>query len=234
MKTRTLLISILLLLCTTTTRAAELTMVPSIGFGESFLKFSRSTGEVDDSRFNIVNLGLTASYGDAYLKVDTDIPFGDAYSNGPNLIRQFKREDFGATAGVYVTEQLSLFGGYAYGKTSIVTIKPGSTVYTEHQDTGPYIGANYSLYLGKSGSLGLNVAYADESGLLAVNTIGGANVKQTGKTTGYSVGATWTDTYKNKLTYYVGYKWKRYRTELPSTSIDKTFDIFTFGFVFPI
>ena len=234
MKIRTVLIGIPLLLCAMTTHAAELTLVPSIGFGESYLTFSRSTGEVDQSRFNIVSLGMTASYGNYYLKLDTDMPLGDAIVTGPSSIRQFKREDFGATAGYYINDQLSLFGGYAYGKTSIITTTSGSTIYTEHQDAGPYIGANYSLFLGEHGTLGLNAAYADESGLLIVNTVGGSSSQQTGKTTGYSIGATWSDVYKNKLTYYLGYKWKRYKTELPSSSINKTFDIFTFGFVFPI
>ena len=234
MKIKPVLISLLLLLYATTTHAAELTLVPSVGFGESYLTFSRSTGEVDQSRFNIVDLGMTASYGNYYLKINTEMPLGEAYVTGPSTIRQFKREDFGATAGYYVNDKLSLFGGYAYGKTSIVTTTSGSTVYTEHQDAGPYIGANYSLFLGKTGTLGLNVAYADESGILIVNNIGGSGTTQSGKTSGYSVGAIWTDVYKNKLTYYLGYKWKRYKTELPSSSINKTFDIFTFGFIFPI
>jgi len=236
MKIKFLPLALLLVFYSFPATAAELVFVPSIGFGESYLNFSRSTGEVDDSRFNIVSLGMTASYGNYYLKVDSDIPMGDAFSNAPGQIRQFKREDFGATAGYYINDHFSVFTGYAYGKTSIVTIKTGSQVYTEHQDAGPYIGANYSVFLGKTGTLGLNVAYADESGLLTVNQIGGSNITQTGSTTGYSVGATWTDIYKNKLTYYFGYKWKRYTTDLAggAASVKKTFDIFTFGFVFPV
>lgn len=218
-----------------TAHAAELTLVPSIGFGESYLTFSRSTGQVDQSRFNIVDLGMTATYGAYYLKVDTEMPFGEAYATGPSVIRQFKREDFGATAGYYLNDKLSVFAGYAYGKTSIVTNTATNTMYTEHQDTGPYIGANYSFFIGASGTLGLNVAYAKQDGLLSVeNTSATPNTSETGTTSGFSAGATWTDTYKNKLTYYLGYKWKRYKTELPSTNIDKTFDIFMFGFVFPI
>lgn len=238
MKIKTLLIGLPLLLCATTVQAAELTLVPSIGFGESYLTFSRSTGEVDQSRFNIVDLGLTASYGAYYLKADTEMPLGEAYVTAPNVIRQFKREDYGVTAGYYLNDKLSLFGGYAYGKTSIITndgSNPGYPIYTEHQDAGPYIGANYSLFLGATGTLGLNVAYARQNGLFSVeNTDATPDTKESGNTSGFSIGATWTDTYKDKLTYYLGYKWKRYKTDLPSASINKTFDIFTFGFVFPI
>jgi len=226
---------------TVSASAAELTMVPSIGYGESNLNFSRSTGESDDSRFNIIDLGMTASYGRYYMKFSTELPLGEEYTYGPAIIRQFKREDFGFTAGYYLRDNLSLFGGYAYGKTSIITFDGGGgtppyPVYTQHRDTGPFIGANYSLFIGKTGTLGLNLAYADMDGLLIVQDSdpGGISNSESGKTTGFSLGATWSDTYKDKLTYYVAYKRKNYKTDLVTQSVDKTFDIFSFGFVFPI
>lgn len=234
MKFKTLLTGLILLLCATTSNADELNIVPSIGFGQSFLSFKR-TGLVDESRFNIVDLGLSASYGAYYLKVNTEMPLGQVYTASASAIRQYKREDFGATAGYYLNDNLSVFGGYAYGKTSVITNEPSNTVYTEHQDGGPFVGINYSLFLGKTGTLGLNLAYAYEDGSLkVVNTDSTPDTSESGRTDGYSLGATWTDTYKDKLTYYVGYKWKRYNTNLVGGTIKKTFDIFTFGFIFPI
>jgi len=63
---------------------------------------------------------------------------------------------------------------------------------------------------------------------------GGVSTTESGKTSGFSLGVTWSDTYKKKLNYYVSYKQKNYNTDLTTISIDKKFNIVTFGFVFPI
>ena len=184
---------------------------------------------------------MTAAYGRSYLKFSSELPLGEEYTYGPALIRQLKREDFGFSAGYYVLENLSVFGGYSYGKTSIISFDGGGglppyPVYTQHLDTGPFIGTTYSFYVGKTGTLGLNLAYASMDGRLVVQDSdpGGISNTENGKTTGFSLGATWSDTYKKKLNYYVSYKQKNYKTDLVTISIDKTFNIFTFGFVFPI
>lgn len=219
----------------------DITLVPSIGYGMSNLKFTRSVGGEDASRFNVVDLGMTVAYKRFYIRGSAEIPLGEEYTYGPALIRQVKREDYGYAVGYYVFDTLSVFGGYSYGKTSIISFDGGGglppyPVYTQHLDEGMYLGANYSIYVGKSGTIGFNLAYADMDGKMIVQDSdpGGVSSEETGKTTGYSLGVTWSDTLKDKATYYVSYKQKSYKTDLVTISIDKAFNIFTFGFVFPI
>jgi hypothetical protein len=227
-----------LLLGSATAVADELTMVPSIGYGVSNLDFSRSTGESDDTRFNMIDLGLTASYGNSYLKLSGEIPMGEEYTVAPGLVRQIKREDFGASLGYYLQDNLSIFGGYSYGKTSIIANSSGSgyAVYTSHRDHGLFVGTTYSVFFGDSGSVSFNLAYADMFGRLVVEDTApaGSDSDYSGKTNGFSLAATWSDTYKEKLTYYLSYKRKQYRSHLGAVTVDKSFENVTFGFVFPI
>lgn len=219
----------------------ELTIVPSVGYGISSLTFTRSTGETDASRFSVIDLGMTAAYDRFYVKLSSELPMGEEYTYGPTLVRQLKREDFGVSVGYYATENLSLFGGYSYGKTSIISFDGGGglppyPVYTQHRDEGMFIGSNYSFFVGKTGTLGLNFAYASMDGRMIVQDTnpGVLPTTETGNTSGFSLGVTWSDTYKKKLNYYVAYKQKNYNTDLTTISIDKKFNIITFGFVFPI
>jgi len=99
MKFKAALLASFLLTCTFSVQAADVTMVPSIGYGQSHLNFDRSTGVSDVSQFNIIDLGMTASYGRYYVKLSSEMPLGEEYTYGPALVRQFKREDFGVTAG---------------------------------------------------------------------------------------------------------------------------------------
>lgn len=241
MKIRTLSIAILPLLYSLSAGAADLTVVPSIGYGVSSLTFTRSVGGEDASRFNIIDLGLTVAYDRLYAKVSAEIPLGEEYTYGPALIRQFKREDYGISGGYYVLDNLSVFGGYAYGKTSIISFDGGGglppfPVYTQHLDSGFYLGANYSFFIGKTATIGVNFAYASMDGSLIIQDSdpSGVSTTETGKTTGYSIGFTWSDTIKNKFNYYISYKLKSYKTDLVTNSIDKNFNIVTFGAVFPI
>lgn len=231
----------LLLFAALPASAKDVTIVPSIGYGMSNLTFTRSTGEVDDSRFSVVDLGLTAAYGKAYVKLSAEMPLGQEFTYGPALIRQFKRDDFGVTAGYSVMDQVSVFAGYSYGKTSIVSFDGGGglppyPVYTQHLDQGPFVGANYSMFVGKTGTLGFNIAYANMDGSMVIQDSdpGGVSTTESGTTSGFSLGITWSDTYKDKLSYYLTYKRKNYETDLVTISIDKSFDILTFGVVFPI
>lgn len=241
MKIRALSTVFLLLFISLPAGAAELTVVPSIGYGFSSLKFTRSVGGEDASRFSVIDMGLTVAYERYYVRIGAEVPLGEEYTYGPALIRQFKREDYGISVGYYALENLSLFGGYSYGKTSIISFDGGGglppyPVYTQHLDSGLYLGANYSFYVGKTGTIGLNLAYASMDGSLIVQDSdpGGVSTRENGKTAGYSFGLTWSDTFKDKLTYYISYKQKSYKTDLVTNSIDKNFNIATIGVVFPI
>ena len=239
MKIRALFAVFMLFTISLPASGEDVIFVPSIGYGMSDFKFSHSGGGQDSSRFNIIDVGLTAAYKRFYIRGYAEIPLGEEYTYGPAVIRQVKREDYGYSIGYYLLENLSVFGGYSYGKTSITSFD-GSVgpypVYTQHVDSGMYIGANYSFYVGKSGTIGINLAFADMIGELVIEDTdpAGSSSVEEGKTSGFSLGLTWSDTYKDKVTYYAAYKKKSYKTDLTTTSIDKGFNIFTFGFVFPI
>ena len=189
MKIRALFAVFMLFTISLPASGEDVIFVPSIGYGMSDFKFTRSGGGQDASRFNIIDVGLTAAYKRFYIRGYAEIPMGEEYTYGPALIRQVKREDYGYSIGYYLLENLSVFGGYSYGKTSIIALSSGAPVYTQHLDSGIYIGANYSIYLGKTGSVGLNLAYADMDGKLTVlNTASPPSSEANGKTRGISFG----------------------------------------------
>lgn len=150
-------------------------------------------------------------------------------------VRQFQREDYSVTTGYGLLDNLSVFGGISSGKTSIVTFTGSSTVYTRHADNGPFIGASYNYDVGDSASIRLDLAYAFMNGSYSRFVAGaGPGTTESGNTSGLSAGITWSDSYREKATYYLSYKYKSYNSTLVTRSIDKQFNIFTFGFIFPI
>lgn len=221
----------------------KITLVPSIAYGLSALNFVSSTGGTDKSRFNTVNFALTVARDRLYLRINSEIPMGNEFTYGNNIVRQFKREDFGFSVGYYLLDNLSLFGGISYGKTSIISFDGSNStaypVYTQHMDTGPFAGINYNVYLGDTSSISLSLAYAAMSGTYVVEDTdplngGGGDVTDSGSTTGYSLGLTWSDTFRGKANYFLSYKYKNYNTVLTGLSITKGFNVFSLGFVFPI
>ncbi len=235
-------------------QADDLILVPGAGLGQSSMDFTRSTSENDQATFNVVEISLTAAYKGVYLRGSTELPLGEAYSHGPALIRQFKREDASLTLGWHPFEtfplssdklaflkSLSIFGGYSSGKTSVMTYDGGSglppyAVYTEYLDEGMYYGLGYSLRVGDIGSLSLNVAQAsmDGSFLVQPSDLGGVTTTETGTTQGLSYGLTWGGSFRDKATYYLSWRQRSYTTDLVTISIDKQFRILSAGFIFPL
>ena len=93
MKTGTIATCGILMLASLGARAAELAVVPSVGLGHSNMDFKRSIGENDVATFNVAEIALTVSYRGFFIRGNTELPFGEAYTYGPALVRQFKRED---------------------------------------------------------------------------------------------------------------------------------------------
>lgn len=235
MKIRALSAVFFLLIISLPAGAEELTMVPSVGYGFSSFHFLSSTGRDDRARFSIVDFALTAAYARFYVRVNAEVPMGQEITTSGTDIRQFQREDYSVAAGYGVLDNLSIFGGFSSGKTSIITYTAASTVYTRHTDNGPFIGASYNYDVGDNASIGLSLAYAFMNGSYSRFVAGtGLTDDESGNTSGLSMGITWSDSYRDKATYYLSYKYKSYNSVLETRSIGKIFNIFTFGFIFPI
>lgn len=226
----------ILLSLTPSARGEDFTIIPSIGFGFSDLEFKRSFGSSDNSRFNTFELALTGTYKRSYVRVNAEIPLSTEFTHNPGLVRETQRQDYGVALGYYVSDNVSIFGGYSTGRTSIVTFIGQYALYTEHRDKGPFFGANYSFYIGDKATLAFNLAYASMDGELIVESTDPLGPRGTlsGDTKGYSFSATWSDKFKNKANYYISYKIKEYETDLPGVTIDKSFKILTLGFLFPL
>ncbi len=62
----------------------------------------------------------------------------------------------------------------------------------------------------------------------------GGDIYESGSTTGFSFGLTWSDTFRGKANYFVAYKMKNYSATLTIQNITNNFNIFSLVFVFPI
>ena len=233
MKNKTLSAIFFLSTLSLPTSAAELTLVPSIGFGFSSLNFQPTSGLVDKARFSIVDFALTAAYERYYVRINAEVPLGQETTSSGGIIRQFQREDFGLAVGYILPANFSVFGGISSGKTSIVTYNGTDIIYTRHEDRGPFVGINYNYSVDDNAAISLSLAYAFMDGSYSRFVAGGTSTAETGKTSGLSMGVTWSDRYRNEATYYLSYKYKSYNSVLQTRSINKIFNILTLGFIFP-
>jgi hypothetical protein len=217
--------------------ASDWTIVPSVGYGLTSLKFNRSTATQDQSSFNTLDLGFTAARKRFYLRINTEIPLTADYIYGSSFIRQVKREDVGLVAGYSLFNSLSVFTGISYGKTSIIDTQNTSptAVYTQYIDSGPFLGTNYRRDIGKKSSISLNVAFAlMGSSLLVKDNAGTVPIDDTGTTSGFSLGVSWNSRIHDKGSYFVSLRLKDYRSELNTLSVRKDISVLSFGFVFPM
>lgn len=235
MRTRILAAGLVLILGSLEARAEDLTVVPSVGYGFSNFAFTNVQSGIDEkAQFDIVDFAMTAARGRVYLRLNSEIPLGEEYSI-VNGVRKYKRQDYSFALGYYLADSLSLYGGYSYGKTSVLIIGTGSLV--TFTDSGPFVGAIYSFPVGDLANIAISGAYAAMDGSRASSSSAGTDI---GNTNGFSLGITWSDTYRGNANYYVSYKHKSYLSQLvnsdtfASSSYEKRFNIFSLGFVFPI
>lgn len=224
-------------LLSTPALASDWTIVPSVGYGLTNLKFNRSTATQDQSSFNMLDLGLTAARKRFYLRINTELPMTADYIYGSSFIRQVKREDLGLVAGYSLFNSLSVFTGISYGKTSIIDTQNTSptAVLTQYIDSGPFLGTNYRKDIGKKSSISLNVAFAlMGSTLLVKDNAGTIPIDDTGTTSGFSFGVSWNSQIHDKGNYFISLRLKDYRSELNTLSVRKDISVLSFGFVFPM
>ena len=130
----------------------------------------------------------------------------------PNLIdRDFSRKDYVFTLGYALTDNLSIFTGYKYGKTKIdlffPLIKKGtlSTTDANFETKGPFIGASYGWLIG-GGLLATNFAISKLNGEESFDLREGEvnyHETATGSTIGFTLGVSWKASLTKHFTYNI-------------------------------
>lgn len=161
--------------------------------------------------------------------VDSDIPFT---TENTDLSTDVSRDDFSISVGYKVWQDLSLFGGYMYGKTeltpesaacdsvSILCVNTasfmnragGGEYRQEYEESGFFVGTSYGWDIGP-GRLSASLAYAmmdgkysdnyrDEDGPLKFDFEGDSN--------GLSVATTWSAPINDRFAYFVDGRLQHY------------------------
>jgi hypothetical protein len=184
------------------------------GLGVTSLKFTDRNGNASTHRFGIVDFGASKSFGGVFVGFDTELPFnqgGSAGSPAPTATDQnattdelVQMEDADLTLGYGFKNQLSVFTGWHYARYDFWR---NGTLFSRQTDRGPFLGLGYGFSVGKSGQLSASLAYGD------FNSDTGAGP---GKSTGTSVGLTWTSDFRHGLSWYARLKWLDYKFKLDS------------------
>ena len=256
MKKRILLLAITLFAFPGIASAAEdeeINIVASATYAYKSLDF-----EVGNKRFKpkftTLDWAITAAYKKAFVKINFDQSIKDhnqvnntldgsgAFDNTRTTL---SREDSGLTIGYSVLNNVSIFGGYKYGKTSGVdtgqikqvtfTGPPGGTrFYTDNSsisftEDGPFLGVSYSHLLKKSGTVNFSFAYANLDGESSFNRVEPdpvtgdltvfINDTSTGDSTGISYSISYTDKLVESINFTIALKSTRYEFDGPSPPV---------------
>ncbi|HOW76092.1 MAG TPA: hypothetical protein P5102_13095 [Candidatus Competibacteraceae bacterium] len=119
------------------------------------------------------------------------------------------RRDFSLALGYSITDNLSFYAGYKYGKTDTSGSIGGQAKFKED---GYFLGASYGWVIQDKGVISLNIAVANLDGDLGYLTpaIGFAS-NQTSETQGLSYGISWKSTFDKNWGYTIaldGYQYK--------------------------
>lgn len=207
------------------------------------------TAGIKPFKLNFISLdwSITAAYKNFYVKMNFDESIKDHHqvNNTPNGnggfdngLLSMSREDNSTTIGYGVTDNISVFAGYKYGKTggtatsniNSTTINDGvnppfELLWTENtslhfEEKGPFIGVNYSHALANSGAFSFSLAFASLDGEVLFRNVQPdettglmtvfRNDLTPGDTTGLSFSISWTDQLVESINYTVALKTTRY------------------------
>lgn len=161
------------------------------------------------------------------MKIDGEKKLDDAVNVGD--VDTLSREDRAITVGVFITDNLSIFGGYLTGDTKDDYSTPlnNETGEISFSEEGPFAGVNYSFLFTK-GALILKFAYAFLNGEYEQtyrNDLGSGEEKYKGDTTGVSIGAKWVGKWTDHLNYYAGGKINLFKFDSDQFDTEENFYI---------
>jgi hypothetical protein len=166
----------------------------------------------------IIGAGATLSWNRLYLDA-----YGQISANASddlilpilNYNKEFDGDvkDYSLTAGVAITDNLSIYVGYKYNKLDS-TGNRGSV--SSFQADGYFLGASYGWVIQDSGVLALNLAFADLDGTIRFQVpellIGGLpiDVDETSNAQGLSYGVSWKSNINKNWGYSIAFDANQY------------------------
>jgi hypothetical protein len=183
------------------TQAAELTITPNAFVSYRDFEYSVGSGGIDNNLYS-VGMGLTATYGRFYLDLSGEKNPTSGKEPTATSTAYFEREDAAVSLGYGVNESISVFAGYKYGETRIVSppsaITFGSQVRL--QGRGLFVGAGAGWAVNDTNLVSFSAAYAMmraeyEDSALERNVRGDAS--------GTSLGVRWKGLLSKQLSYDV-------------------------------
>lgn len=186
-------------MCPVMAHSAELTLIPNVFASYRDFEYSIGGGGIDNKLYSL-GIGLTATYGRFYLDISGEKNPASGKEPNENGNAYFEREDAAVSIGYGINESISVFAGYKYGETSIVSppsaIAIGSQVSLEGR--GLFIGAGGGWTVGQHNLLSFSAAYA----MMRAQYYDSSFVSDTqGDASGTSLGLRWKGWLSQHLSY---------------------------------
>lgn len=168
----------------------------------SYRDFTYSTGNTDvGANLYSVGVGLTATYRRFYMDISYETNPSSGKEHQENNTVYFERRDVATSVGYAVNDSISIFGGYKYGQTRLVSppsaIAAGTEVSLEGR--GFYIGAGAGWQIEHWGFLSFSAAYAN----LKANYEDLTFLSEEGNASGTSLSIKWKGSLSENLSYDV-------------------------------
>lgn len=189
------------LLVSATGHAAELKVTPNAFVSYRDFEYSVGNGGIDNNLYSL-GIGLTATYGRFYLDLSGEKNPTSGKEPTQSSTAYFEREDAAVSLGYGVNESISVFAGYKYGETRIVSPPSAMTIGSQVrlQGRGLFIGAGAGWAVNATNLVSFSAAYAMmraeyEDSAFDSNTRGDAS--------GTSLGIRWKGLLSKQLSYDV-------------------------------
>ena len=203
-----------------TAMANEVSVQPRLTVSYKDFDYSVSGNSVRTDLASL-GLGVTATYRRLYIDLNIERNLNSGTQRGEASTAYLERDDSTLTIGYALNESISIFSGYKYGRTRIVS--PPSAVATGQQlsleGRGLYVGAGGGIGLSAKDFLSFSAAYAameatyDEQGVLTTD----------GDASGTSLSVTWKRRATESLDYSAGlvrhdYYYEDFQASFPDIS----------------
>jgi len=185
-----------LLLGASQTWAEESALIPSAYVGYRNLAYSAGTTDLS-GLLSSLGGGLTFTQGRYYFKAAAE---QDVHSEMRTAGIDFSREDAVLSAGYGVSDAISVFAGYKYGRTIITAlITPVDQRVVKLTGQGPFIGAGGGWPVRDWGVLSFSAAYAELQAFYSDAQISQAQ----GSARGTSLSLAWQNTFNTGWGYEI-------------------------------
>ncbi len=131
--------------------------IPNLSINYRDLSYSAGLTDVSAKMIS-AGAGLTLTHGQLYLNTafETDIS-----ANSDNVGLEFGRDDMALSIGYRLSDTISTFAGYKYGRTQIDLSNNPAGVAVKLTGRGPFIGAGAGWPVAPYGVLFFSAAYAN-------------------------------------------------------------------------